>query len=131
VFGHLLKLLERIACPGPSKDNISFSTKWLSNRRFLNEVQVGTGKKTPAFQYRLGNYGNYAGQIISIGNCITLRSSHFRITEEDFFNTDNFENFARYSSNGNLQNWQRMGKGCGNCFFQGTVKLDLLFEFPQ
>ena len=80
----------------PSKDNISFSTKWLSNRRFLNEVQVGAGKKTPAFQYRLGNYGNYAGQIISIGNCITLRSSRFRITEDSFFNTDNFENFARY-----------------------------------
>jgi hypothetical protein len=53
------------------KEKISFPTKILSNRYYLNEVLM-EGKKTLKFNFRIGYYDLYAAQIIRLGNCITL-----------------------------------------------------------
>ena len=77
------------------KDKISLATKYLSNRRYLNEVPV-EGKKNSKFQFHLGNYDLYAAQIIRTGSCITLLSSPMTVTEESFWNTTHFEDLAKY-----------------------------------
>lgn len=79
----------------PKKPNISLSTKFLSNRHYLTEVPV-EGKKAPTFQLRLSNYGLYVAQIIRTGNCVTLLSTPFAITENSFWNTNHFEDIAKY-----------------------------------
>ena len=77
------------------KDKISLATKYLSNRRYLNEVSV-EGKMNLKFQFHLGNYDLYAAQIIRTGNCITLLSTPLTIAEDSFWNTNHFEDLVKY-----------------------------------
>jgi hypothetical protein len=77
------------------QQKISLSTKFLSNRHYLTEVPV-EGKKAPTFHLRLSNYGLYVAQIIRTGNCVTLLSTPFAITENFFWNTNHFEDIAKY-----------------------------------
>ncbi len=74
---------------------VGFATKLLSNHNYLKEVPV-EGKTTTKFNFRLGNYDQYAAQIIRTGNCITLLSSPIAITEGSFWNTNYFEDLAQY-----------------------------------
>ncbi|HTI09751.1 MAG TPA: hypothetical protein VL832_14380 [Puia sp.] len=77
------------------KEKISFPTKFLSNRHYLNEVPV-EGKKTPKFNFTIGYYDLYAAQIIRLSNCLTLLSNKFTITEDTFWNANHFEDLAKY-----------------------------------
>jgi hypothetical protein len=79
----------------PRQPKISLSTKFLSNRHYLTEVPV-EGKKAPTFHLRLSNYGLYVAQIFRTGNCVTLLSTPFAITENSFWNTNHFEDVAKY-----------------------------------
>jgi hypothetical protein len=45
------------------KEKISFPTKFLSNRHYLNEATV-EGKKAPKFNFTIGSYDLYVQQII-------------------------------------------------------------------
>ena len=77
------------------KNKISNATKYLSNRRYLNEVPVD-GKTNSKFRFHLGNYNLYAAQIIRTGKCITLLSTPITVTEDSFWNTNHFEDLAKY-----------------------------------
>jgi len=74
---------------------ISYATKYISNRYFLNEVSV-EGKKSRKLHFKLGNYDLYAAQIMTIGNCITLLSAPFSISDISFWNINHFEDLAKY-----------------------------------
>src|ERR1022692_1692669 len=78
-----------------SKRKIGFGTKFLSNHNYLNQVPVD-GKKTNTFNSITGNYIQYAEQIIRTGNCITLLSDRFEITEDSFWNISHFEIISKY-----------------------------------
>jgi hypothetical protein len=77
------------------KREIGFRTKILSNYNYLKEVPVD-GKKTNRFNFAIGHYDQYVAKIIRIGNCITLLSNNFEITDESFWNPSHFENISRY-----------------------------------
>src|SRR5258708_7837080 len=77
------------------KEKISIPTKILSNRYYLNEVPVER-KRTPKFNFTIGYYDLYAAQIIRLGNCITLLSNKFTISEDTFWNANHFEDLAKY-----------------------------------
>jgi|GEM_PF-1264775 len=74
---------------------IGFLTKYLSNRHYVSEVSV-EGKESSKFHFTTGHFDRYVNQIIRTGNCITLLSTKFTITEELFWNTNHFEDFAKY-----------------------------------
>jgi hypothetical protein len=74
---------------------VSFPTKILSNRHYLNEVPV-EGKVTSKFNFMIGWYDLYAAQIIRTGNCITLLSNPYSITVDSFWNINYFEDIAKY-----------------------------------
>ena len=77
------------------KVKVGFATKLGSNYYYLNEVQV-EGKATSRFNFKIGFNDEYAAQIIRTGNCITLLSNPFTLTVESFWNTNYFEDLARY-----------------------------------
>ncbi len=77
------------------KKKIGFFARFLSMRRYLNEVPV-EGKKTKPFLRSLGYYDQYVSQVIRTGNCTTLLSTNFEITEASFWNINHFEDYARY-----------------------------------
>ena len=68
---------------------------YLSHRHYLNEVSV-EGKKNIRFLRHLGYWDRYLFQIIRTGNCISLLSTPFTITEESFWNINHFEDLAKY-----------------------------------
>lgn len=74
---------------------VGFATKLLSNHYYLNEVPV-EGKVTSKFNFKIGFNDQYAAQIIRTGNCITLLSNPFSLTEDSFWNTNYFEDLTRY-----------------------------------
>jgi len=71
------------------KGKISFLTKFLSNRHYISEVPV-EGKKSSKFHFATGYFDRYVDQIIRTGNCITLLSTKFEISEESFWNINHF-----------------------------------------
>lgn len=77
------------------KVKVGFATKLLSNHYYLNEVPV-EGKTTSKFNFKIGFNDQYAAQIIRTGNCITLLSNPFTLTEDSFWNTNHFEDLTRY-----------------------------------
>lgn len=77
------------------KVKVGFATKLLSNHYYLSEVQV-EGKTSNKFNFKIGFNAQYAAQIIRTGNCITLLSSPFTLTEDSFWNTNYFEDLTRY-----------------------------------
>lgn len=74
---------------------VGFATKFLSNHYYLNEVPV-EGQTTSKFNFKIGFNDQYAAQIITTGNCITLLSNHITLTDESFWNTNYFEGLTRY-----------------------------------
>jgi hypothetical protein len=78
-----------------SKKKMGFGTKFLSNHNYLNQVPVD-GIKTNTFNFITGNYIQYAEQFIRTGNCITLLSDRFEITEDSFWNISHFEIIRKY-----------------------------------
>jgi hypothetical protein len=90
-----LKILPLTLSKMAKKREIGFRTKILSNYNYLKEVRVD-GKKTNRFNFKIGHYDKYVAQIIRIGNCITLLSNNFEITDDSFLNTSHFENVSRY-----------------------------------
>jgi len=68
---------------------------FISHRHYLNEVPV-EGKKNLRFLRRLGFWDRYHLQIIRTGNCISLLTTPFAITEESFWNINHFEDLAKY-----------------------------------
>lgn len=74
---------------------VGFATKFLSNHYYLNEVPV-EGQTTSKFNFKIGFNDQYAAQIITTGNCITLLSNHITLTDESFWNTNYFENLTKY-----------------------------------
>lgn len=74
---------------------VSYPTKILSNRHYLNEVPV-EGKTTNKFNFMIGWYDLYAAQIIRTGNCITLLSNPYTITADSFWNINYFEDITKY-----------------------------------
>lgn len=74
---------------------VSFPTKLLSNHYYLNEVPV-EGKTSNKFHFLIGWYDLYANQIIRTGNCITLLSTHYTITTDNFWNTNHLEDISKY-----------------------------------
>jgi hypothetical protein len=79
----------------PKKKSIGFFTIYLSRRYYLNEVPV-EGKTNSKFFRRLGMYKEYISQILRTGNCISLISTPITIEEESFWNTNHFEDLAKY-----------------------------------
>jgi hypothetical protein len=79
----------------PKKKSIGFFTIYLSRRYYLNEVPV-EGKANSKFFRRLGMYKEYISQILRTGNCISLISTPITIEEESFWNTNHFEDLAKY-----------------------------------
>ena len=77
------------------QQKISLATKFQSNRHYLNEVPV-EGKGVATFQFRVGNYDLYAAQIIRDWEQHYPAKHGFAITEESFWNTNHFEDFAKY-----------------------------------
>jgi len=77
------------------KKRIGFRTKLLSNYNYLKQVSVD-GKKTNSFNFIIAHYDQYVEQINRSGNCITMLSDHFEITEDSFWNTSHFEIISRY-----------------------------------
>ena len=77
------------------KKSIGFFTIYLSRRYYLNEVPV-EGKANSKFFRRLGMYREYISQILRTGNCISLISTPITIEEESFWNTNHFEDLAKY-----------------------------------
>ncbi|MEP7110542.1 MAG: hypothetical protein ABI760_21290 [Ferruginibacter sp.] len=74
---------------------VSIPTKYLSNRNYIREVSV-EGKHSGKFYFRFSIYELYVAQIIRAGNCITLLSSPFEITRDNFWNTHYFEDITRH-----------------------------------
>ncbi|MEP7145235.1 MAG: hypothetical protein ABI707_20290, partial [Ferruginibacter sp.] len=74
---------------------VSIPTKYLSNRNYIREVSV-EGKHSGKFYFRFAIYELYVAQIIRAGNCITLLSSPFEITRDNFWNTHYFEDITRH-----------------------------------
>src|ERR1700680_4861461 len=74
---------------------VGSTTKYLSNRNYLNEISV-EGKKTSKFNFNIGNYDQYAAQIIRSGNCITLLINKISITVDTFWNTNYFEDISKF-----------------------------------
>ena len=72
-----------ITLPVSKNKRIAFWTMWISHRHYLNEVPV-EGKKNIRFLRRLGNWEQYLFQIIRTGNCVSLLSTPYSITEESF-----------------------------------------------
>jgi hypothetical protein len=54
------------------------------------------GKANSKFFRRLGMYKEYISQILRTGNCISLISTPITIKEESFWNTNHFEDLAKY-----------------------------------
>jgi hypothetical protein len=54
------------------------------------------GKANSKFFRRLGMYKEYISQILRTGNCISLISTPITIEEESFWNTNHFEDLAKY-----------------------------------
>ncbi|MCW3092191.1 MAG: hypothetical protein JWP81_3260 [Ferruginibacter sp.] len=74
---------------------VSIPTRYLSNKNYIQEVSV-EGKKSSKFYFRFSIYELYVAQIIRAGNCITLLSSPFEITRDNFWNTHYFEDITRH-----------------------------------
>jgi hypothetical protein len=77
-----------------AKRKISFWAKVLGIRPYLNEVPV-EGKISDKF-LRKWDVEVYVRQIIRVGNCITLLSNKFTITEETFWNLNYFKDYVQY-----------------------------------
>ncbi|MDN3657074.1 hypothetical protein QWZ08_15600 [Ferruginibacter paludis] len=74
---------------------VSFPVKYISNKFYISEVSV-EGKHTRKFYFRISFYELYAAQVIRTGNCLTLLSTTFEITRDNFWNPHYFEDIARY-----------------------------------
>ena len=77
-----------------AKRKISFWAKILGVRPYLNEVPV-EGKTSNKF-LRMWDVPVYVRQIIRAGNCITLLSNKYAITEETFWNLNYFKDYTQY-----------------------------------
>lgn len=75
---------------------VSLQVKYLSNKNYVREVSV-EGKHADRFFFKFGFYNNYVLQVIRIGNCITLLSSSFDISRDNFWNTHYFEDITRFT----------------------------------
>jgi len=79
----------------PKRKSIGFFTIYLSRKYYLNEVSVD-GKISSKFHRRFGLWKQYISQILRTGNCISLLSTPFTITEASFWNTNHFEDLVKY-----------------------------------
>ena len=80
--------------PVARKEKISFSSKFLSLRHYLDDVSVD-GQLMDPTQRKLGNYDKYVTQAIRAGNCITLLRESYPMTVQSFWNITHFEKFAQ------------------------------------
>ena len=74
---------------------VGWATKWLSNRKYLNEVSV-EGKISSVYFKHLGHFDSYQNEVIRSGNCITLLSSPFSIKIESFWKLHFLEENLRF-----------------------------------
>ncbi|AYD47820.1 hypothetical protein [Arachidicoccus soli] len=79
----------------PFGRKIHWSTKALSNKNYINEVSID-GKKTNRFNFRLGFYELYIGQVMRVGNCLTLLSTPPVFSLQIFKSTNLFDDAAKY-----------------------------------
>jgi hypothetical protein len=77
------------------KKKIGLLTIFLSNRHYLTEIPV-EGKVSSKFNLSITLYDRYISQIIRAGNCITLVTTKYEITEQSFWNINYFEDYAKY-----------------------------------
>ena len=76
------------------KRKVGFAAKLLSNHHYLNEVSV-EGKESSRFNFNIAYYDHYAAQIIRAGNCISLLTTKFAITEDSFWNIIYFDDLTK------------------------------------
>jgi hypothetical protein len=76
-------------------NKIGLLTIFLSNRHYLTEIPV-EGKASSKFNLSITFYDRYISQIIRAGNCITLVTTKYEITEQSFWNINHFEDYAKY-----------------------------------
>jgi hypothetical protein len=79
----------------PFVPKVSWTTKYISNRNYIQEVSID-GNKTSVFKKKMGYHELFVPEVMRNGNCLTLLTSNFDFSLAAFKNLNLLETIVKY-----------------------------------